>query len=113
MMPVGGQWHPISGTVARLLWKNAQKKPAKNITSEVINRAIPQRRPTTTGVVWWPRMAASRETSRHHWNMVRRVNSRAKIRVMGPKLCIHMAKPPVRRRPLMEPTRGQGLGSTR
>lgn len=43
--PVGGQVQPISGVGARLLWKKAQKKPRKNITSEVINKIIPTRIP--------------------------------------------------------------------
>lgn len=48
VMPVGGQVHPISGVGARLEWKKAQKKPKKNMTSEIINRIIPIRRPAVT-----------------------------------------------------------------
>jgi hypothetical protein len=66
VIPVGGQQHPSSGVGERLLWKNAQKKPKKNIISEVINKIIPQRNPVTTGVVWCPINVASREISRHH-----------------------------------------------
>jgi len=44
-MPGGGQVQPISGVGARLLWKKAQKKAKKNITSEAINRSIPIRSP--------------------------------------------------------------------
>jgi len=47
-MPVGGQEHPSSGVGARLLWKKAQKKARKNITSDTINRIIPHRRPEMT-----------------------------------------------------------------
>lgn len=54
LIPVGGQEHPISGVGAKELWKNVQKKAKKNITSEVINRIIPHRRPTATGLVWCP-----------------------------------------------------------
>jgi hypothetical protein len=64
--PVGGQWHPISGTGARLLWKKAQKNPKKNMASEAINKTIPHRRPCVTAFVWCPRRVASREISRHH-----------------------------------------------
>lgn len=55
LIPVGGQQHPISGDGARDLWKNAQKKAKKNITSEVINKIIPHRRPVVTCLVWCPR----------------------------------------------------------
>ena len=44
-IPVGGQEQPISGVGARLLWKKAQKKEKKNITSEAINKIIPHRIP--------------------------------------------------------------------
>jgi hypothetical protein len=32
---------PNSGVGDRLLWKKAQKKDTKNITSEIINKIIP------------------------------------------------------------------------
>lgn len=48
VIPVGGHVHPISGVGANLLWKKAQKKAKKNITSEVINKIIPHRSPLTT-----------------------------------------------------------------
>ena len=70
-MPVGGHEQPSSGVGARDLWKNAQKNARKNITSEVINRIIPHRRPLITGRVWKPWKVPSRITSRHHWIIVR------------------------------------------
>lgn len=48
VIPVGGQAQPNSGVGASLLWKNAQKNAKKNITSEVIKRIIPQRKPFAT-----------------------------------------------------------------
>ena len=69
MIPVGGQVHPISGVGFAELWKNAQKNAAKKHTSEVINKIIPYRSPLDTYVVWCPRNVASRDTSRHHWNI--------------------------------------------
>jgi len=48
LIPVGGQEQPSSGEGARLLWKKAQKKAKKNITSEAINKIIPHRRPVET-----------------------------------------------------------------
>jgi hypothetical protein len=47
-IPVGGQQHPNSGVGARLLWKNAQKNAKKNITSDVMNKIIPHRKPAIT-----------------------------------------------------------------
>ena len=44
-IPEGGHEHPISAEGANLLWKNAQKKALKNITSEVINKIIPHSNP--------------------------------------------------------------------
>lgn len=70
VIPVGGQQHPSSGVGARLLWKNAQKKARKNITSEVINNTIPHRSPFETNEVWCPWNVLSRTTSRHHWYIV-------------------------------------------
>lgn len=52
--PIGGHKHPNSTLGDRLLWKNAQKKDIKNITSEVINNIIPQRSPISTILVCKP-----------------------------------------------------------
>lgn len=48
VIPTGGQQHPSSGVGDSLLWKNAQKNAKKNITSDVINKIIPHRRPDVT-----------------------------------------------------------------
>lgn len=53
-IPVGGQHVPNSAVGAKLLWKKAQKKAKKKRTSDVINRAIPHRRPVMVGMVWFP-----------------------------------------------------------
>lgn len=53
-IPVGGHEHPSSEVGANLLWKNAQKKALKNITSEVINKIIPHSSPFCTFIVWSP-----------------------------------------------------------
>jgi len=47
-IPTGGQVHPISGVGLSALWKNAQKKPKKNIASEIRNSKNPSRRPRQT-----------------------------------------------------------------
>ena len=40
-MPTGGQTPPVASAGNRLALKKAQKKPAKNITSEAMNNAMP------------------------------------------------------------------------
>jgi hypothetical protein len=50
-IPLGGQIAPIVTAGATLEWKNAQKKAKKNITSEVINKIIPKRKPFCTARV--------------------------------------------------------------
>jgi hypothetical protein len=47
-IPFGGQMAPTFTDGAMLLWKNAQKKAKKNITSEVMKRIIPKRKPPCT-----------------------------------------------------------------
>jgi hypothetical protein len=42
---LGGQTEPISIAGDKLEWKKAQKKARKNITSETINKIIPERKP--------------------------------------------------------------------
>lgn len=70
-IPLGGHSKPSSTEGANLLWKNAQKKEAKNKTSDTINRIMPQRKPKITTRVCRPWNAPSRETSRHHWYIVK------------------------------------------
>ena len=47
-MPIGGHIEPSSILGDKLLWKKAQKKEKKNITSEQMNRSIPHRSPVST-----------------------------------------------------------------
>jgi len=44
----GGQSIPLSRAGLRDLWKNVQKKAKKNITSEKINKSIPNFKPVCT-----------------------------------------------------------------
>ena len=69
IIPIGGQTLPTSTAGEILLWKKAQKKDRKKKTSETINKTIPQRRPNSTILVCNPWHEASKETSRHHWNI--------------------------------------------
>jgi hypothetical protein len=50
-IPFGGHTAPIVTAGAILLWKNAQKNAKKNITSDVMNKIIPKRRPFCTILV--------------------------------------------------------------
>ena len=56
------------GKVAEL--KKAQNQATKNITSEKMKSAMPQRRPFCTVVVCRPGVCASLITSRHQTNIV-------------------------------------------
>ena len=79
-MAFGGQIEPISITGAKAAAKNAQKKAKKNITSETINKIIPQRRPSCTMFVWRPSRVPSRTTSRHQTNIhVKTANNPNKV----------------------------------
>ena len=62
-IPEGGHVDPSSIVGESLLWKNAQKKDAKNKTSE---RIIPHRSPVVTLLVCMPWYVPSRVMSRHH-----------------------------------------------
>ena len=44
-IPLGGHIAPSSTVGAKAEWKKAQKKPKKNITSDIIKRNIPKRKP--------------------------------------------------------------------
>jgi len=48
LIPMGGHIHPISGPGLKAVWKNAQKKPEKNIASDSRNKTIPIRSPRHT-----------------------------------------------------------------
>ena len=113
LIPNGGQRLPISTLGERLLWKNAQKKLKKKRTSEVINKIIPQRKPTPTIVVCWPWKVPSRTTSRHHWNITKLVKIKPKSIRSIEKVWNHFAIPDTKDSTLKAPKKGQGLISTR
>lgn len=54
VIPMGGQIFPSCTSGFNLWWKNLQKNPEKNITSEKINHIIPNFKPSTTFDVWKP-----------------------------------------------------------
>ena len=47
-MPKGGQTDPTSTVGVKLLWKKAQKNLTKKNTSDTMNKAMPQRKPSST-----------------------------------------------------------------
>ena len=65
---VGGQIHPIPILGDKTQWKKPQKKLKKNITSDTINKHIPNRIPSWTLEVWWPSKVASTIISDNHLN---------------------------------------------
>lgn len=110
--PSGGQWFPNSKLGANLEWKKAQKNERKNRISEVINRTIPQRSPWVTCVEWNPCRLLSRETSRHHWNLVRIIIV-SPIRLSDMFFVVIQKVVPNNREKTPEPIRiGQGLVNT-
>ncbi len=111
--PIGGQEHPNSGEGERLLWKKAQKKDKKNITSEIINKIIPIRRPVATCKVWKPKTVPSRATSRHHWKEHRNSTLRDKISKVKDFKWKKKTNPKVRHNAPSDLIIGQGLNSTK
>lgn len=112
MTPIGGHNCPISTDGDSDEWKYAQKKDKKNITSEMMNKIIPIRRPRYTFFVCIPWKVDSRVTSRHQ--------SIAHMRVQGIDSVVstlillnHAAIEIKLFIILIEMIRGHGLGVTR
>ena len=68
----GGHLYLVSATTLKLEWKNAQKNPKKNKTSELINQSIAIFKLDWTHSVWNLPKQASRLTSRHQ-NLVTKI----------------------------------------
>lgn len=111
-MFLGGHLIPISIEGANLAWKKAQKKEAKNRTSEVIKRIIPRRIFVSTSNEWWPWKVASRVTSRHHWIEEKIRKNLPKMRRKEELLWNQLTVPAVTIKALKALVRGQGLWST-
>lgn len=113
IIPAGGHWWPTSKAGARLLWKKAQKKETKKNTSEMINKIIPQRNPSSTIFVCKPWKADSLATSFHHWNIIKIIKIRAVIIKKGSAKKNNFKKPKVRIKDLRDLRIGQGDSFTR
>lgn len=112
-IPFGGQALPNSTLTAKLLWKKAQKKLAKKKTSETMNKIIPHRSPNSTMEVCIPIKVPSRETSRHHCDVIISMDKELTMRSLGSLKWNHFRSPDVRARPLIDASRGHGDSSTR
>lgn len=108
-IPIGGQTLPSSIAGERLLWKKAQKKLIKKKISEIMNKIIPHRKPNVTGLVCKPWKVPSREISRHHWYIVKRVIIFPKRNNELSYWWNHFTSPEVIVKAPIAPVRGQGL----
>jgi len=110
--PAGGHTEPNSTLGLREEWKKAQKNEKNKQTSLIMNRIIPNRKPSSTLYVCLPCMVDSRTTSRHHCVIV---NSKI-IRPSGPRLasneCCQLVTPANKKNAPAAPVNGHGLGLT-
>ena len=111
--PIGGQQLPNSILGAKLLWKKAQKKDKKNITSDTMKRIIPQRRPFSTIELWRPWNLPSRDTSRHHWLQTTSNKNTLKSKIINNFSWNHETKPDAIPNPAIAANNGQGDSSTK
>jgi len=112
---LGGQTEPISTAGDKLEWKKAQKKARKNITSETINKIIPERKPCWTVLVWCPLKVASLITSLHHTAIPQITINSPENKTTSPlrNECINVAAPSAVTKIEIDKTKGHGLGSTK
>lgn len=112
-MPTGGHTEPISILGLNLLWKKAQKKEKKNITSETINRTTPNRSPFLNGLVWKPWNVASRTTSRHQFTIVNKTKNKPSKKPDLVENLNQKARPATKQKAPNLPVIGQGEGFTK
>lgn len=95
----------------RLTENCAQKKAAKSIISETINRAQPDLKPDCTAVVWSPSIVASRTTSRTQWKKPNSIRKIALFIRTGAllKLCLTPVRPNTKKKVDKPITGGHGL----
>ena len=111
----GGHTPPKLKTGDKLEWKKAQKNAKKNITSETINKIIPNRKPRWTDAVCWSSKVASRTISRHQVYITYKITKKpTRANWPPPKnLFIYSTLPKAKKNAPKEATKGQGLGSTK
>ena len=112
LIPNGGHIAPISTFGDNLLWKNAQKNLKKKKTSEIINKAIPHRKPSSTIEVWRPWILPSRLISRHHWIITNNNSLIPKKNKDIDSKWNQETIPVVKYKPPIEPNKGHGDSST-
>jgi len=113
IIPFGGHNNPISKVGDNLLWKNDQKKEAKNKTSDKINKIIPIFILEITFSVCNPWNVDSRITSRHHWIIVNKIIIIPAIISSILSLWNHITIPERVVINPIDPVKGQGLLSTK
>jgi len=105
----GGQIWPNSKLGEILLWKKAQKKEAKNKTSETINNNIPACKPTVTCKLWLPWAILSAKTSRHQQKAVTKIIGNANKSEVLTFAFIQRIIESIKAKAPMEAIKGQGL----
>jgi len=113
MIETGGQDWPISTVGEILLWKKAQKKEAKNNTSEAIKRTIPVFSPLITTIEWLPWVVPSRWISRHHEKATISIIIKEINAIFIETLFIITKPDNTMQRAPLDANKGQGLTSTR
>lgn len=111
--PTGGQ-KPTSIDETKLTWKKVQKKETKNISSDKINKIIPNFIKFITCKEWLPWKVLSRITSRHHWKTINNSNKNLIKPIHESSLFLNINKYLIIiNKTLNEPNKGQGLLSTK
>lgn len=113
LIPFMGHSSPTWISGDNLEWKNAQKNDKKKNTSETINKIIPISKPFITSIVWSPFIVASRITSRHHWNLINKIDVIDTIRGIIEYPHIQSAEENITLNRAMEPRIGHGLTETK
>jgi len=96
-----------------LLWKKAQKKDAKNRTSEAMNRIMPVFSPFMTELECNPWVELSRWMSRHHTNATVSMNASAITITLGVSLFMISRPDSTKQIAPPEASSGHGLISTK
>jgi len=109
----GGHTCPNSKLGEILLWKKAQKKEAKNKTSETINNNIPACNPTVTCKLWLPCAILSAKTSRHQQKAVNKIMGNANKSEVLTFTLNHKIIESIKVKAPIEAIKGQGLFSTK
>ncbi len=114
-IPTGGHWLPNSTVGTNAEWKNAQNNDMNKHTSDKINNNIPNLNPLCTTNVCAPKYVPSLITSLNHTYNTKINNTNDNNNNFSPNAYLwkYIAVPTANPNTLIEPTIGQGLGSTK